>query len=293
MATSIEPVQAKLPKATRRAVAVYEPKNGRALAVFDKPGNVMPYLEVGKQIKHAEFQTSLFEHSAKFVRFATKQREKWLPLFGPANATSLALDKLDNRGVVGRDVAIDMLTAMLGAFGAKGDREVMLGMLDMLESGTIGETTEMWLPVRVSPVGLALACRQLIATSIHVPRAAELHQACRKAESTIGEAIGRSEDLVDFVRRCDALLLQFDHAAWEAPYLTPQYRPILERMLDLHRIYGDGSEDFRYVDVPNVFRQAVERERAKLEAALAPPVEPKRLAAANKRSEAKRSSRAR
>jgi hypothetical protein len=287
MATSIEPVQAKLPKAS--AVAVYEPPECRALAVFDKPGDVTPYIQVGKQIRDAGFQnTWLFKHSAEMVSFAREQREKWLPWLGPANAAYLALDKLDNRDAVGRDVAIDMLTALLGAFGAKGDPEIMLGMLDMLESGTIGEATQMWLPVRMSPVGLALACRQLIATSVHVPRAAELHQACRKAERTLGDAYGICKNLITLVRRCDALLLQFDHAEWEKPYLTPQYRPILPRMLQLHAIPPDP-------DVGDEWWDARERELDKLEAKrLTPPApEPKRVAAASKRGEAKRSRRAR
>lgn len=96
-----------------------QPTNGRALAVFDKPGNVTPYLDVAKQIRDADLHATWFAHSQSMVPFATQQRDRWLPLFARANAAYLALDKINHRGVVDRSVAIDMLTALLGAFGAK------------------------------------------------------------------------------------------------------------------------------------------------------------------------------
>lgn len=96
------------------------------------------------------------------------------------------------------------------------------------------------------------------------------------------------------MRRCDALLLQFDYAEWEKPYLTPEHRPILQRMLELHNIHGDGSDawderDFDDDDNPlHPFQIAVRAEQTKL-AALAAPPQRKRIAAARKRSETKRS----
>ena len=66
------------------------------------------------------------------------------------------------------------------------------------------------------------------------------------------------------MRRCDAVLLEFAPDEWRQPYLTATYQPVLPRMLALHDIYGDGTEDFDDEDKPNAMRDAVEREKATL-----------------------------
>lgn len=233
MATSIE----RLPKL---------PKNsGRALAVFDEPGNVIPYLNVANRIRRMGWDAAPgFGHSSSYVRYATGERDKWLPVFDEVEASSIALKRMD-RPPVPRQLAIDMLSALLGAFGAKADRDIMLGMLDMLEGAELADATELWSPLRVSPVVLALACRQLIATATFPPRAAELHNACGEANYTLGRAQGRCESLLGHVRRCDALLLEFDHTEWQRPYLqNPQYRPVQQRLLREHELRGNGSRDW-------------------------------------------------
>jgi hypothetical protein len=65
-------------------------------------------------------------------------------------------------------------------------------------------------------------------------------------------------------------LLQFDHDEWERPYLTQRYRPILQRILELHDICGDGTEAWterEYDDDGHPlhpFQRLVRAEQAKL-----------------------------
>src|SRR5262249_54762247 len=149
--------------------------------------------------------------------------------------------------------------------------------------------SDLWRPVETSPAVLALACRKLIASNTFTPKAAELREACREAYCSLKWAFEAAEELINFVRRCDVLLLEFDHKEWERPYLTPQYRPILAKMLELHRSEGDGSAAWLewYVgdSPPPPLVSVIQAEQAKL----APPPERKRIAAARKRSEAKHS----
>lgn len=242
MGTSVERLRPK---------QLTQPKksNGRALAVFDSPGTVAPHLNVANRLRQMEFRDVSFQHSNAAVRWATEERTKWLPLFDPADAADLALLRLNGGEYwpvppLERAQALKMLTALLGAFGAKDDRDIMLGMLDMLESGEVAAASGMWQPLRVSPVALALACRQLIATATFPPRAAELREACSKANCTLRSAQRRCHELVEYVRRRDAILLEFAPDEWRAPYLTPQYQNTVQRLLELHAIDGNGDEDF-------------------------------------------------
>src|SRR5262249_34244995 len=133
----------------------------------------------------------------------------------------------------------DVLAAMLDML--EGGEEIA-GMLGMIEGTDDPSLAGFWQPMRLSPAGLALACRSLNATATFTPKPSELRAACRKAENNLRWAEEAADQLVDFVRRCDAVLLEFDHAEWERPYLTPAYRPVLGRMLELHAVYGDGSK---------------------------------------------------
>jgi hypothetical protein len=210
---------------------------------------------------------------------------KSLADFGRANAASLILYQASFQSL-DRKVASAMVGAMLGGFGAKADRDVLVAMLDMLEGDEVAIASGLWQPLQVSPAALALACRKLIATATYPPRPGELYAACREARNHLNWAHAAADELVDFVRRTDALLLEFDHAEWERPYLTPQYQPILQRMLELHDIYGDGTEAwmerrYEYDDDDNPlhpFAQLVRAEQAKL--ALPAPEEPKQIAEA-------------
>jgi hypothetical protein len=82
-----------------------------------------------------------------------------------------------------------------------------------------------------------------IATQVFAPKAAELAAAVREADKTLRRAHDRCEQLVDFVRRADAVLLEFAWERWRAPYLA-RYRALAPRMLALHEVYGDNSASF-------------------------------------------------
>ena len=64
----------------------------------------------------------------------------------------------------------------------------------------------------------------------------------------------------------------------ERPYLTPQFQPILPRMLELHAIYGDGSDTWDNLgeDEVHPFMDSGQR---RVRQALAARAEQSRLAA--------------
>jgi hypothetical protein len=77
---------------------------------------------------------------------------------------------------------------------------------------------------------------------------------------------------MDYVRRCDALLLEFAPEQWRAPYLTPELAPIVHDLLSDHAIYGNGDDEFcgeepeegyEEKEKNRAFREALDR--AKLE----------------------------
>jgi hypothetical protein len=262
----------------QRALAIRQPQQ-RGMAVYQSPlANILPALSFGKQLERRsnEFCSS-FRHGREMVRYAREHRDKLLPLFPNANAAALILaDAM--RDQPDRQTTSAMVGTMLAAFGAKADKDVLAGMLDMLEggdeiAGMLDDDQEIaqWrLPLRISSAGLALACRSLIASVKFTPKPAELREACRKAERQLKWAMEAAEQLVDFVRRCDAVLLEFDHDEWRRPYLVPQCRPILQRMLELHEICGDGSnawQEAKWNDDDqriHPFAELVKAEQAKL-----------------------------
>jgi hypothetical protein len=150
---------------------------------------------------------------------------------------------------------------MMGACGAKADRVMLAGMLDMIASDDIGVASGLWEPLHATPTVLALACKALIAKSTFAPKPAELHAACRQALYHLKLAHNAAHGLADLARKCDAVLLQFAPDEWQRPYRKAHYRRVLPRMLELHAIYGDGSDDLD--DDANPFRAALARVRAR------------------------------
>jgi hypothetical protein len=251
-------------------------KLSSALAIFDKPGNVEPYLYVAKQIEGRDFSPVHMSHSKSMARFAVEERAKWLPFFAAADQACLAFWQLEREPLT-RELAADMITALLGACGAKDDLEIMLGMLRLLQTGGLDDADENFVPLRASPIVLSRACQKLITKSRFPLKPADLYDACREANRRLWGAETTCQQAVEFIRRCDAILLEFaDHAEWEKPYLTPQHRPILKRMLELHSIEGDRSESWDFDDEPNVFRALLDAEKAKLAPPRIAPLAPKR-----------------
>jgi hypothetical protein len=270
-----------------------QPQQGRAISVYQAPLTaITPALRFGTQLRNSGDQgwygNTVFEHSKGMISYASKGREKLLAKFGLAVSASEVLANVLYANL-DRKVATVMVSALLGAFAAKADMDVLTGMLDMLEGNEIADASGLWRSVQTSPAVLALACRKLIASNTFTPKAAELREACREAYCSLLWAFEAAHELVDFTRRCDVLLLEFDHKEWERPYLTPQYRPILAKMLELHRSEGDGSDAWLewYVGEgkPLPLVSVIQAEQAKL----TPPPERKRIAAARKRGHVKHS----
>jgi hypothetical protein len=278
------------------AISVYQAPHGRVISVYEAPLTaITPALRFGTQLRNSGDQgwrNTFFEHSKGMISYASKGRNKLLAKFGPAvSACEVLTDVLYAN--LDRKVATAMVSTLLGAFAAKADMDVLTGMLDMLEGNEIADASGLWRSVQTSPAVLALACRKLIASNTFTPKAAELREACREAYCSLLWASEAAHELADFTRRCDVLLLEFDHKEWERPYLTPQYRPILAKMLELHRLEGDGSDAWLewYVGEgkPPPLVSVIQAEQAKLP----PPPERKRIAAARKRGETKHSRRPR
>jgi hypothetical protein len=154
-----------------------------------------------QEARSPEFSASLLSasrHSSAEIRHASRVRTKWLPWFAAADPARDALLLMHGSpsACIPRPIrrlqAIEMLSALLGAFNAKSD-DVMLAMVDKLESGgelAAASDMAMQRPLYVSAVSLALACRTLIATTKFRPQPAELCQACRDADYKIGIAQG-------------------------------------------------------------------------------------------------------
>jgi hypothetical protein len=201
---------------------------------------------------------------------ALESRNKLLLHFAAANATSTTLsDALARR--LDRKTTVAMISAMLGALGAKGDKELLGGMTELIEGDDLARASKFWKPLEAVPVTLSMACRKLIATSKFVPKPVELAEACREAMTELRSAERYCDELIGYVRRCDALLLEFAPEQWRVPYLTPEYAPIVYQMLGEHGIYGNGDPDF--MDFPpeddeppekehnRAFREALDRAR--------------------------------
>jgi hypothetical protein len=88
-----------------------------------------------------------------------------------------------------------------------------------------------------------MACDAVIAnhTMGHILTPAEFAVAHRKARSVVKTAEHSLRELVSFIRKCDAVLLEFAPMQWCQPYLEPQYQETEQRMLELHSFYREGD----------------------------------------------------
>ena len=178
-----------------RSNAVVRQQPQRGLTVYQSPiAQVTPALRFGTGLRPrwSEYDLSI-GHSAGMVPLLIEHRGKFLPLFSRADAASeilsLAMYQQPDRPMIKA-----MVGALLGAFGVKADKDLLGGMVDMLEGDEIAIASGLWKPLNVSPVGLALACRKLIATSPpYPPKPPELYEACREVgkQSGIGSASRR------------------------------------------------------------------------------------------------------
>ena len=203
-----------------------------------------------------------FPHDKRLTQWCAEIRARHLGDFAAAVDGRFALDKCW-RTPLDRPVAVKMLTGLLESFGVKGDKSAVAAMLDVLGADELGRSTKLWAPTNVSPAALALASKKLSVTAVFTPRPAELANAVREAAKLLRRAANTCDQLLDMVRKADAVLLAFDYERWREPYLTPDFRPLLSKMLELHEIYGDASDAFDWAR-SNAFSDAIERGKADL-----------------------------
>jgi hypothetical protein len=267
--------------------AVPATKNqGRSLSAVSRKllAPIIPALTFGTQLREigaGNLASMGFGHDANMVRHARAERNKWLSRFAAADQAYLVLFH-ELQGAVGRKLAIAMIGALLRALGGKADRDddLLDGAVDLLAGDDVAAASGLWEPLRATPATLALGCRMLVATSKFVTKPAEIADACRKARSQLKCAMNAADGLRGYVRRCDALLLQFDREEWARPYRAMD-PAVLRRMLVLHHLHGDGSSAWEDRDEhnapPHPFEALVIAEQEKFAALPAP--EPLRLAA--------------
>jgi hypothetical protein len=279
MATSIDRFAPRIPKC----------KSPGAIPVFDEPGDITPLLRVANEIKSKFPPYEVLPlHLNGEVHKARIERDKRLPLFAAAEQTRLCFGQIlgwygNEPMQVERSQAADILGALAGAFGQRAEHDIVSAMVDMLANGdVVNLLSDLWeekptKPLRAAPITLALACRRLISRATYPPRPSEIENACRDVNYGFGVAGRICESLVNVVRAYDAVLLEFDRDEWERPYLTPQYRPVLRHMLELHAKHGlhdmrtpdDGRElttdEARRRDLPDAaFQAALAVEMAKV-----------------------------
>jgi hypothetical protein len=171
-------------------------------------------------------------------------------------------------GYLKRPLATKMVDALFRGLRIKSDEDGVEGMLSMIESQRMGAVSGLWAPVDITPTVLALACQKLL--NVHgFPhlKPSDLHSACKDASSRIKWAYEDADEFVDEFVELDAVLLEFAHDEWEKPWLLPQYRPSLGRVLQQHSHRGTEGD---------AFAELVDREQAKL--ALEKPPEQKKFA---------------
>jgi hypothetical protein len=267
----------------------------KMLTIFDKPlVHMMPAFLTGNRLRNKYAGTAEYslQHRSGFVATAiTVRSDERLAKFLEADLADRTLCKALHERLDGA-VASKMLSALYRRLGVKAGDEttgLLEGSLDSFGSDDIGRASGLWRPLEVSPAVLALACRKLINTAIYPPKPAEVRAACKEAHDKLFFAQQGAESVVEQVRKADAILLEFAHEQWEQPWLMPQYRPALPRMLELHRDCGwEYQCDDDDEDELNRFERLVEAEQTKLAIAEAP--QPRKIAASrNKRVAIKRS----
>jgi hypothetical protein len=259
-------------------------KPPRALAIINEP--LVPIMSAFTSTKGLPAGRSVYSHSVGMVPFAIEQRREMLPKIAQVmEAQSVLLPAAYSwarNGKLARPMAAKMVQALFRALNDKPTEEVIEGMLCMLEgeAAGIGDATGLWKSVQITPAALSLACQTLIAKVKFPPKPSELLDACREASKKLQLAHARAVSFTLSFEAIDRILLEFAYDEWEKPYLLPQYRPLLDRILNTHHAHAD--ED-------SAFEKLVERAQAKL-ALDKPPERPKpKLVAARMRAETKKS----
>jgi hypothetical protein len=183
-------------------------------------------------------------HEWREVLSLLKPRNELLPYFLAADQARRCITRMDYTGC-DRKIAVRLIGSMLLKVGAKGNDQRLKGIIELIEKDRRAVATGLWEPLRATIATVEMACDEVVAnhTMGHILTPAEFVVAHRKARSKVKTAEHSLDELTGFIRKCDAVLLEFAPLQWCQPYLQPQYQTTMERMLELHSVYAD-DEDF-------------------------------------------------
>jgi hypothetical protein len=208
-------------------------------------------------------------------------------------------DVVRGHPAVDRATALSMLNVLFAAIGKrKSDEEsslLLAAAADMFDPGNdvLGCITGVE-RINRHPLVLAIAIKQLIATA-KFTSCAELREAMAKVANSIGISISHLEFVMEAIDRADAMLFEKDRAAWDAAYANGDSKVVLA-MREWSELAGEGpSEDEDENGNPEfppsprwqALAALIEAKNAE-QVKLAPPPERKRIAAARKRGNVKR-----
>ena len=187
------------------------------------------------------YSANAVQHRWQEAFSAIPARNKLLPYFLAADEARGFIIRNKYFPGCDRKFAIRTISSMLRKVGAKSNDERLEGIIELIENDGLADATGLWEPLHATPATLKLACDEVIAnhTMGHLLTPAEFAVAHRKARHAVHAVEYHLVELIDFVRKCDAVLLHFAPVQWSQPYLLPQYQATRERMLEMHTIYSD------------------------------------------------------
>jgi hypothetical protein len=85
-------------------------------------------------------------------------------------------------------------------------------------SDAVGIATGLWKPAPKHPLALAIAIKQLIATSVFSPSPSELREAMKLAQGKVDVLASYAGQWLQLLERADAIVFEFDRPTWDAAY---------------------------------------------------------------------------
>jgi hypothetical protein len=203
---------------------------------------------------------------------------------GPTGARRLTLTLAD---------ASAMLHYLFGAMGKRRNGEAQAKLMACVDifspaSNAIGPALGLWQSAPKHPVILAIAVKQLMAEKTFEPAEAELREALEKVKQRLSARAGWGWRWLKKLDELDEMVFKNERPAWDAAY-TNVSREVVLAMRERVELAGDGPSE-ESDENGNPEYQPSPRWQALDELLKAKP-ERKRVAAARKRAEAKRSTK--
>jgi hypothetical protein len=234
------------------------------------------------------------ERGPRFLERALPLHRSWLPSYARAHLVSTSLSGITSSCPcpLTQADASSMLHYLFGAMGKRRNDEAaakLLACADIFSptSNALGAALGLWKEVSRHPVILAITIKQLMAEKTFEPSEAELREALAKVKQRLSVHEHYVDQWLEKADRADQIVFAFDRAAWDAAYARADRETILA-MREYAELGGEGpSEDLDENGDPEC--PPSPRWQALDDLLKAKQPKPKRIAAARKRSEAKRS----